>query len=78
MLSGGAGNDNLQGGAGNDNMNGGQGKNRFVGGSGNDIINAVNGRKETIDCGKGRDRVRADRTDRIRRGCERIIRARRG
>ena len=74
-LSGGAGNDTLQGGAGNDNVNAGQGKNTVFGGSGNDILNSVNGRKDTVDCGKGRDRLRADGNDKVRKGCERIIRA---
>jgi hypothetical protein len=35
----------------------------------------VNRRKDTIDCGKGRDRLRADRTDKVRKGCERLIRS---
>jgi hypothetical protein len=40
------------------------------------VINAANRRKDTVDCGKGRDRVTVDRTDRVRRGCERITRRR--
>jgi hypothetical protein len=37
----------------------------------------VNGRiKETVNCGSGRDKVRADRRDKVSRNCERVIRAR--
>lgn len=74
ILSGGNGNDRLGGGAGNDKINGGQGLNSYTGGSGNDNIIAANGRRETIDCGSGRaDKVRADRTDRVR-NCESVQR----
>jgi hypothetical protein len=73
-ISGGNGNDRLGGGAGNDKINGGQGLNRYTGGSGNDNIIAANGRRESIDCGSGsRDKVRADRTDRVR-NCESVQR----
>jgi Ca2+-binding RTX toxin-like protein len=74
-ISGGDGNDRLGGGTGNDKINGGQGLNTYTGGSGNDNIIAANGRRETIDCGSGsKDKVRADRTDRVR-GCETVLRA---
>jgi DNA-binding beta-propeller fold protein YncE len=73
VLSGGDGNDKLTGDSGNDRLTGGAGKNSYRGGSGNDDIRANNKRRETIDCGKGRDRVRADRTDRVK-GCEVVIR----
>lgn len=73
-ISGGNGNDRLGGGAGNDKINGGQGLNTYSGGAGNDNILAVNGRRETIDCGLGRqDKVRADRTDTVR-NCESVQR----
>jgi len=76
-LNGGRGKDTLRGGAGNDRLNGGAGKNRYSGGSGNDRINAANRRTERIDCGRGRrDRVRADRKDRVK-GCEVVRRTRR-
>lgn len=75
-LYGGGGNDRLDGGAGNDRLAGGPGRNRYAGGPGNDVINAANGRREIVDCGSGRrDRVTADRGDRLRR-CERVRRAR--
>jgi Ca2+-binding RTX toxin-like protein len=73
-ISGGNGNDRLGGGTGNDQISGGQGLNTYSGGAGNDNIIAVNGRRETIDCGSGKkDRVRADRTDTVR-NCETVFR----
>jgi TolB protein len=68
-LSGEAGDDRLDGGAGNDRLSGGPGKNSYYAGPGNDTVNAANGRREKVNCGSGRDKVRADRTDRLR-GCE--------
>ena len=41
----------------------------FNGGAGNDVIDAKDGRREIVDCGPGRDRVKADRND-VLRGCE--------
>jgi uncharacterized delta-60 repeat protein len=73
-LSGGAGGDRLSGGAGNDKLAGGAGRNRYVGGAGNDTLNAVNGKRERVDCGAGRrDRARVDRSDRVK-GCEKVTR----
>jgi Ca2+-binding RTX toxin-like protein len=69
-LSGGSGNDVLAGGAGNDTIAGGQGKNSIDAGAGNDIINSLDGKAETVRCGPGVDRVRADKADRLL-GCER-------
>ncbi len=74
-LSGGAGRDLLSGGTGDDVLKGGGGRNTYRAGRGNDRIYARNGVRDRIDCGKGRDRVRADRKDRVRR-CERVSRAR--
>jgi Ca2+-binding RTX toxin-like protein len=75
LIAGGNGNDTISGGSGNDKINGGQGKNRVSGGTGNDNISAANGRVERINCGSGRDKVRADRRDRLR-GCESVRRSR--
>jgi Ca2+-binding RTX toxin-like protein len=80
MLAGGAGNDRLVGGpsadrlfgeAGKDRIIGGSGSNRIDGGSGNDSIDSRNGTVDTILCGKGNDRVRADRADKLS-ACERV------
>lgn len=74
-LTGGKGNDRLTGGAGNDTLSPGAGRDAIDGGAGNDTINSVDGVRETVACGRGRDTVRADRTDRLR-GCEKITRKR--
>ena len=74
-LSGGLDGDRLIGGDGNDLIDGGDGRNSYSGGAGRDVIDAANGSVETINCGSGRDTVRADSTDRVR-GCERVFRLR--
>lgn len=73
-LIGASGKDNLSGGAGNDKLDGGPGPNKYSGGAGNDTINSVNGKRETVSCGAGRDSVRADKADRLS-GCEKVRRA---
>jgi hypothetical protein len=77
VLRGEAGSDRLSGGAGNDVLVGGGGSNRLDGGAGNDRISSANGRRDVVVCGKGRDRVTADRQDRVSRTCERVARRRR-
>jgi hypothetical protein len=47
------------------------------GGPGNDRINAANGQRDRIRCGRGSDRVRADRQDRVAGDCEVVSRLRR-
>ena len=65
----------LAGGRGNDKLNGGPGKDTFSGGAGNDRINARDGTKEKIDCGKGKkDRAKVDKKDRVKH-CEKVKRA---
>lgn len=73
-LDGGDGNDRVEGGSGNDVIRGGAGRDSFSGGSGNDILRSADGVAEKVDCGRGRDRIRADWTDRLK-GCERVARA---
>ena len=68
-LSGGAGPDELDGGTGDDRLHGGPGPDELAGGRGDDTIDARDGARDTILCGHGRDRVRADRRDRVT-GCE--------
>jgi activator of Hsp90 ATPase-like protein len=41
--------------------------------AGSDRINVADGRRDVVRCGRGRDRVRADRRDRLIR-CERVRR----
>jgi Ca2+-binding RTX toxin-like protein len=68
-LKGRAGDDTLRGGPGNDKLNGGPGKDTLDGGGGNDTINSKDGVAETVNCGAGRDKVKADRADKLR-SCE--------
>jgi Tol biopolymer transport system component len=71
-----AGNDCISGGTGNDTINAGGGRNTVSGGAGNDTIYVRNHKRDRVNCGKGRDKVRADRFDKLR-GCERVRRSRR-
>lgn len=68
-LDGGTGNDKLDGGTGNDRLTGGAGANKISAGPGNDTVLARNGVKDTVDCGRGRDTVKADKVDKLV-GCE--------
>ena len=70
IMVGGNGDDRLAGGDGNDVLSGGGGSNHIVGGSGADRINVKNGRKDTVDCGGGRDRASIDLRRDKTRGCE--------
>jgi hypothetical protein len=74
-LTGGRGNDRLSGAGGNDTISGGPGKDTISAGPGNDTINSVDGVREAVDCGSGRDTVRADRRDHLVH-CEKITRKR--
>ncbi len=72
-LNGDAGKDKLAGGSGKDKLNGGKGRDSLSGGSGNDSLNARDGARDSVDCGKGKDKAKADRLDRVR-GCEKVQR----
>lgn len=63
------GDDCLVGGPGNDRLTGGGGTDTYSGGPGRDVIDARDGIAEQIDCGRGRDRVKADPVDHVKR-CE--------
>jgi uncharacterized repeat protein (TIGR01451 family) len=73
-LFGGSGNDRLFGGAGNDRLQGGAGRDILDGGRGNDTIFARDKAVDTIRCGAGRDKVTADRKDKVSRDCETVRR----
>lgn len=63
--------DLLVGGAGPDRLVGGGGWDELRAGPGDDVIDAADGRAESVRCGTGADRVRADRSDRLA-GCESV------
>lgn len=73
-IAGGSGPDAIDAGAGNDIVYGGPGSDYILGGSGNDVIYARDGARDQIICGTGRDRVVADRVDRVAHDCERVTR----
>ena len=73
-LFGRGGDDTLLGGPGKDRLVGGPGRDKHDGGSGDDIIEARDGRRDSIVCGAGRDTVYADRGDIVGRSCERVRR----
>ena len=75
-VAGGPGNDTLGGGAGADTLRGGAGADRIFGAAGRDTIDAVDGSRDAVNCGAGRDVARVDRFDRLI-GCERVTRVRR-
>jgi hypothetical protein len=75
VLRGGAGADVLIGGAGDDRLTGGPGRDRLEGGAGNDVLDARDHHGgDVVRCGSGRDRVLADRGDRVSRDCESVRR----
>jgi Ca2+-binding RTX toxin-like protein len=73
-MRGDAGNDKLRGGRGNDDITPGAGKDTVAAQGGDDVISARDGTRDTIDCGAGRDKVTADRTDTVK-NCEFVKRA---
>ena len=73
-LIGGRGRDVVLAGGGNDIVSDSGGRNKVSGGSGSDVISVRNGQRDVVHCGKGRDRVSADRVDKLS-GCEKTRRA---
>jgi hypothetical protein len=74
LLSGGAGNDLLRGGGGADRLRGDGGRNRVFGDAGNDYIDVSrNGARDIVNGGRGRDRAKAQRRDKVR-SIERLTR----
>jgi Ca2+-binding RTX toxin-like protein len=81
-LYGGRGNDRLVGSRGRDRLFGNSGRDALIGGSrrdvfnagrGRDVVRAVDGTRELVRCGSGRDTAYVNRGDRTR-SCERVIR----
>jgi Tol biopolymer transport system component len=58
---------------GRDRLRGTEGTDRVLAGPGNDLIVVRDHRRDVVSCGAGRDRVVADRLDRLA-GCEQIVR----
>ncbi|MDQ4047797.1 MAG: hypothetical protein M3131_00200 [Actinomycetota bacterium] len=71
-INGNSGADLLKGNSGHDRITGSTGTDRIAGGSGNDRVNSRDGRRDRVNCGRGRDRVSADRFDVVARNCERV------
>jgi RTX calcium-binding nonapeptide repeat (4 copies)/Bacterial Ig domain/PA domain len=73
-LFGNQGNDRLLGGGGPDRLRGGGGSNSYSAGGGHDRVDARNGQRDRVRCGRGRDRVQADQNDRVAGDCETVRR----
>jgi len=73
-LQGGRGRDALDGGPGDDRLTGGYSADRLRGGAGRDRIVALDGTRDIVDCGPGRDTAIVDRRDRVSKNCERVLR----
>ena len=71
-VNGGSGADRITAGTGNDIVQSGFGKDRIDAGAGNDVINvAIQGPNALVDCGAGRDKIRANNKERRGlKGCE--------
>ena len=63
------GNDRIVGNGGNDLLVGGPGQDVVEAGAGSDTVSAVDGARDRIDCGAGRDSATSDRIDTLA-GCE--------
>jgi hypothetical protein len=69
----GKGEDEVKAGKGRDRIGGGPGKDQFKGGAKRDRIKSKDGARDVVRCGKGRDKVIADKRDKLR-NCERVKR----
>jgi Ca2+-binding RTX toxin-like protein len=57
----------LDGGDGDDRVTGGAGVDRIRGGDGRDVVTSTDRHRDRVDCGPGRDRIRADSRDALTR-----------
>jgi len=71
-IDGRGGDDCIMGGNGADRLTGGSGRDEISGGKGGDRIAVRDGERDIVKCGRGRDRVVADREDKIANGCEKV------
>jgi Tol biopolymer transport system component len=74
VIRGGRGADTLVGGSGGDIVDGGFGSDEVLASAGSDLVLVRDQNADHVVCGKGRDRVVADRVDRIFRDCELVRR----
>ena len=72
-LNGKRGDDRLIGGGGNDKIFGGPGFDEIRGGGGNDVISVFDGQPDTVDCGRGEDRVIVDSVEDGILDCEVVV-----
>jgi hypothetical protein len=72
-LRGAAGDDCVNGNSGDDRLDGGAGGDVLRGGKGRDAIRSLDGNRDRLSCGRGSDRARVDRIDRVG-GCEKVRR----
>ncbi len=75
-INGNSGSDVLKGNSGNDRIVGGTGRDVISGGSGSDRVDVRDGKRDRVNCGRGRDTVIADPKDRVSDNCERVVRRR--
>ena len=71
-IDAGSGDDSLSGGSGNDRLLGRTGRDSAAGGRGNDAIVVRDRKHDAVDCGRGRDHVRAEVLDSLDFSCERV------
>lgn len=71
-IQGKTGTDVISGAAGRDLLRGGEKPDKVNGGAGDDRIDVVGGGLDRVTCGGGTDLVRAGRSDRIAKSCERV------
>jgi Ca2+-binding RTX toxin-like protein len=60
----------LKGDAGSDSLKGGSGRDLLTGGGGADFLGSVDGSRDRVACGPGRDTAIVDSNDRVAAGCE--------
>jgi hypothetical protein len=70
----GLGGDYIDGGPGNDVLRAGGIETKLSGGGGDDVIVSRSDDRDDVRCGPGRDRVRADKRDKVAKDCERVLR----
>lgn len=75
LARGRAGDDCLAGGSGRDVVRGGTGEDVLSGGAGGDRMRSVDGARDHVRCGAGRDRVAVDRHDVVAGSCETVAQA---